>query len=367
MVRRGRPLPYRPPTRLTAALAAIAGAVVLVHGTARAAAPPSPWDGVNPFNCVVQDAGTGATGPDPGADPYCVRFDKTHQNFTQLGIVDFLLKEPARTAAAAPKCFYYQEDHWRGSLAQSDGRTVLYEFQGHYFFNKATGDGGMWVTGFSIAGQTFDPTALPGFPPQYGGYFGPGTGGFITHDQVPTDPKCVAEANAHPGAVYRPSGGSRCVPDVGRVDRRRLGPVALGTGERRVRDELGPPRAVKRGFLRWCVKGGGRFEVGQPGDRSGTFGDAGDAPTVIVLSSGRAFAIAGAHRRRVSVGSRRRALGRAFPRARPIVRVRGTLVLRLRPGVIAGLRRGRVSYIGVYDRGAIRGRRALARYLRRAG
>jgi hypothetical protein len=161
-------------------------------------APPSPWDGVKPFHCKVQNAGRGTTVPNPSADPYCVRFDKTNQNVTQLGIVGFLLNEPARVAAAVPKCSYYQEDHWRGSIVQTDARTVLYEFTGHYFFNKATGDGGVWVTRFTVAGHTFDPTTLPGFPPAYRKYFGPGTGGVITHNDVPADPSCSAPAQHHP-------------------------------------------------------------------------------------------------------------------------------------------------------------------------
>jgi hypothetical protein len=157
------------------ALAALCGVGALWLATASptyALAPPTPWDGTNPFSCTVQDAGFGTTVPDPGADPYCVHFDKTNQNVTQLGILDFLSKEPARVAAAVPKCFYYQEDHWRGSIVQDDPSSVLYEFTGHYFFNKATGDGGAWVSGFSVLGQPL------------------GTGGYITHDDVPVDPRC---------------------------------------------------------------------------------------------------------------------------------------------------------------------------------
>ena len=162
--------------------------------SARALSSPTPWDGTKPFPCTVQDAGRGTAVPDPGADPYCVHFDKTGQSVTDLGIVDFLLKEPARVAAAVPKCFYYQEDHWRGSI--TPGGPALYEFTGHYFFNKATGDGGVWVTGFTVAGQTFDPTSLPGFPPEWRQFFGPGTGGFITHDELPADPQCGAPASS---------------------------------------------------------------------------------------------------------------------------------------------------------------------------
>jgi hypothetical protein len=177
--------------RTAVALVAALG-LGLTPGSALALSNPTPWDGANPFHCRIQNAGQGTRVPDPGADPYCVRFDKTNQNVTELGLLTFLSREPARVAAAVPKCSYFQEDHWRGSIVQSDGRTVLYEFVGHYFFDKATGDGGVWVKGFTVAGRTFDPTTLPGFPARYRRYFGPGTGGFITHDAVPADPSCAS-------------------------------------------------------------------------------------------------------------------------------------------------------------------------------
>jgi hypothetical protein len=72
--------------------------------------PFAPYDGSIPFRCELQDAGTGTEFPDPEADPFCVKYDKTSQNVTDFGLVDFLSKEPARVAAAAPKCFYFQRD-----------------------------------------------------------------------------------------------------------------------------------------------------------------------------------------------------------------------------------------------------------------
>src|SRR5581483_2715597 len=282
---------------------------------ARALAPPTPWDGTNPFNCTIQDAGLGTKVPDPGADPYCVRFDKTQQNLTQLGIVDFLLKEPARTAAAVPKCFYFQEDHWRGSISQSDP-LALYEFQGHYFFNKATGDGGAYILDFTLAGQTFDPTSLPGFPPGYGRYFGPGTGGVITHDDIPVDPGCAALANSNPSAVYaRAANAPRCVPGAGHINRHGVGPAALGTREDALRTELGPPQNVKRGFLSYCVQGGGKLLVGEPGDRSGSLGAAGRAPAIAILTTSRQFVLNSG----VRVGTR----AKAFKRVHKLGKVHG--------------------------------------------
>ncbi len=328
----------------------IAAMAALTLAPAAASAPaigsPTPWDGINPFHCKLQDAGFGTKVPDPGADPYCVHFNKTNQNLTQLGLIQFLSLEPARVAAAAPKCFYFQEDHWRGSVIQSDGRTVLYEFIGHYFFDKARGDGGAWVTGFSIAGQTFDPTQIPGFPPAYGAYFGPGTGGFRTHDDIPTDPACVAMAQKDPRAIYAAAADApRCVPGPGPVRRDGIAPLTLGMTEGQLQAKVGPPQTVKRGFLRYCVAHGGALLAGEPGDRSGNLGSDPRARVVMLLTSGR-----------------------SSPRAHftPIGHVGPTTVLRA-GNLIEGVRHGRTVYAGCYSTRAIRSRAALLAYLRRAG
>src|SRR5437763_3191749 len=143
------------------------GALASVQAASSASGPPTAWDGVNPFACVLQHAGFGPTGPHPEADPYCVDFDKRHQSVADLGVVDFLSKEPARVAAASDKCFYFQSDHWRGTVSESQPSTETYAWDGHYYFNKATGSGGAYVENFRIAGQTGDPTSLPGFPEEY--------------------------------------------------------------------------------------------------------------------------------------------------------------------------------------------------------
>ena len=345
-----------------APLLALIGLLALhLVAPAQAAAPPSPWNGVNPFNCVVQDAKLGATVPHPEADPFCIHFDKTNQNITQGGIATFLLQEPARTAAAAPKCFYFQVDHWRSSVVQDDGSTELYEWIGHYFFDKATGDGGVWVTGFSLNGHTSDPSSLPGFPSGYGQYFGPGTGGVITHDAVQADPACAAKAKADPGIYAAYASRSRCVPRGGTVRTTAVGPVRLGEREGRIRAALGPPQDVERGWLSYCVTGGGRLWVGQSGDRSGNLG-AGQAPALILLTSSRRFVLRGRRGRPVIAGATRRALLRAEPRARHLRRsdvwTAGSLVF-----VLA---HGRVRALGTYDRRAIRGSGLLG-YVRRAG
>lgn len=178
--------------------------LVLACAPAASAATPAGWDGENPFRCTVQHAGFGTVVPDPAADPYCVEFDKRRQNVTELGLVDFLSKEPERVLAAVGKCWYFQVDHWRASVIQDDGRTKLYEWDGHYFFDKARGEGGVWVSNFNVNGHTGDPSQIPGIPPEYAEHLGPGTGGVrLVDGSVPLDPACAARAARAPGRIYR--------------------------------------------------------------------------------------------------------------------------------------------------------------------
>ncbi|HEY1237008.1 MAG TPA: hypothetical protein VGE91_01630 [Solirubrobacterales bacterium] len=155
--------------------------------------PFGPWDGSSPFKCQIQDVGTGTAFPDPGADPFCVEFDKTKQNVTGLGIVDFLTKEPARTAAAVSKCFYYQSDHWTGSIVQG-AMPELWHWDGQYFFDKAIGAGGVNLQNLRFLGQ---PASLPPgiLPPQLAPYFDQGGGGAYVAASIPADPSCAAKVD----------------------------------------------------------------------------------------------------------------------------------------------------------------------------
>jgi hypothetical protein len=354
---------------MAAALATtIVLAILQIGPSASALAPPTPWDGVNPFRCTIQDAGQGTKVPDPGADPYCVHFDKTNQNVTQLGLVTFLTKEPARVQSAFTKCFYFQEDHWRGSLIQSDQQTVIYEFIGHYFFNKATGDGGVWVTGLTIAGQTFDPRTLPGFPPQYDQYYGPGRGGLISHNAVPVDPSCAKRANTAPATIYAPPSAPRCVAATGRLTRTQLGSLRLGMAAGRVRATLGPPQSVTGKYLDYCVTPNGSLLVGT---RTATP----HARAVILLTTSRAYVLRGRRGAAVTVGTSPSALRKAFPKAQTVLRVGRLTIVGLGPTgpptkrppagrVIVGIAHGHVTYVGTYDPRALRTKRVLARYLK---
>lgn len=61
-------------------------------GSAQAIAPLSPWDGMNPFQCTIQDPAQGTQVPDPGADPSCVRSETSNQYVTALDLVTFPLR-----------------------------------------------------------------------------------------------------------------------------------------------------------------------------------------------------------------------------------------------------------------------------------
>jgi len=354
-------------------LAAGAGPGVSPAG---AVEPPTGWDGTNPFRCELQQAGLTATVPDPDADPYCVEFDKRRQNITQLGVVDFLLLEPARVAAAVPVCFYFQSDHWRGSIVQDDGTTKTYEFDGHYFFDKARAEGGAWVTNFNVNGETWDPSQIPGVPAEFSRHFGPGTGGVITRNDIPADPGCVERAADATRPVYAapppgetPAAGmpaapvARCPALRGAVSARGLGPLRLGDPDARVRAALGAPVRVHRGFLRYCVAGGGKFLVGQRGDRSGERGADPQAPTVFLLTTNSALRTRGIGR-----GSSSRAVARAFPHARRLLLLGRTRVVETRrgSGVLLGVRDGRVRFVAVHDRRVVKTTAGLLGYLRRA-
>ena len=168
-------------------------AAAVLAPAAGAAEPIAPYDGSNPFRCKTQRVGTGVDFRDPGADPFCVEFDKTEQNVTDFGIVDFLLNEPARVAAATPKCFYHQTDHWTGSIQQGE-QPELWHWDGRYFFDKARGTGGVRVDNFRIGGVPADPRVLPGFPLQYSPYFGPGGGGVMVA-LGQGEPTCAAKVD----------------------------------------------------------------------------------------------------------------------------------------------------------------------------
>src|SRR3954454_5166338 len=222
---------------------------------------PSGWDGSNPFVCTLQQVGQGTDFPQPDADPFCVDFDKRHQNVDQLGVVDFLSKEPARVAAASDKCFYFQSDHWRGTVSESVPQSETYAWDGHYYFNKATGAGGVYVENFRIGGQTGDPTPVPGFPDDYKKYFSNARGGVQAIGDVQADPRCATKPNPSGpgGGGSGGSGGSpqkQCRVAGGRIGR-GIDRVRLGMKRAAARGAQGMPATESAPRMTWCLDGGG--------------------------------------------------------------------------------------------------------------
>jgi hypothetical protein len=180
--------------------------------------PMAAWDGSSPFNCTIQDVGTGTDFPDPGADPFCVEFDKTQQNVTDLGIVDFLTNEPARVAAAVDKCFYFQSDHWTGSIVQGE-QPELWHWDGQYFFDKAIGAGGVNIQNLRFLGQpaSFPPGVIP---EQFQPYFDQGGGGAYVVGDIPADPNCAAKVDTPEERARVYAGGTPPTVPAGATDDR---------------------------------------------------------------------------------------------------------------------------------------------------
>jgi len=204
--------------------------------------PFAPWDGTNPFNCTIQDVGTGTDFPNPDADPFCVEFDKTQQNVTDLGIFDFLSKEPARTAAASPKCFYFQTDHWTGSIVQGEA-PELWHWDGQYFFDKAIGAGGVNIQNFRMFGQ---PAAFPpgSVPEQFQPYMDQGGGGAYVVTNIPADPTCAAKVATEEGRNQIYSQGTP--PPTGPASQPPAGATAGKHAKHKKKCKRRPKRCHKR-------------------------------------------------------------------------------------------------------------------------
>lgn len=307
---------------LVAALAALLTLAVPVVGHAQERV--APYDGSIPFQCVLQQAGFGAEFPDPDADPFCVEYDKREQNVTEGGVVQFLSLEPARVAAASPRCWYYQRDHWRGSIVQDDGATKTYEWDGSYFFDKARGLGGVYVENFNFNGQTGDPRELPGFPEEWKPYYGPGRGGTMSTDTVRADPRCVEKASEAPAP-----GPYRCVDESGKAGR-ALGRLRLGMKRAAAEGAYGPPARTNRALLRWCHAQGGKLAAG--------------------FRKGKlefAFTTSPTYDAGVRVGDRRRRIGSKILQRRS---VSVYAVRRKNFTLLVGMDRKRVRYIAVTGR-----------------
>ncbi|MFL5825086.1 MAG: hypothetical protein ACJ76V_01035 [Thermoleophilaceae bacterium] len=348
---------------LAAVLASLAFAVPAM---AQSGAPAAPWDGTNPFNCTLQQAGGGVDIPDPSADPLCVEYDKTHQTVLDGGIADFLSKEPQRVALALPKCFYYQRDHWKAQLATglpAPLDTALYQWDGSYFFDKLHGTGGVYVENFRALGQSFDPTVLPGFPAELKPYFGLGRGGVQSLQGIPADPSCAGKEGAptpNSAGFVGSQGGFDDIPLVscgkykGRVST-KVGRINLHDTRRRVIRRLGAPDSERNKVARWCIAYGGDIRVGLPSRSSGT-------RTPFILTTSRALSTHGVH-----IGFSEAQLRLRLHHEETFSKRAGTTVVSTtsrRYRFLIGFRNHRARWLAVADRGLSKS--GLATWLARA-
>ncbi len=313
-----------------------------------------PWDGTNPFNCEIQNVGTGTDFPDPGADPFCVEFDKTQQNLLpDAGLIDFLANEPTRVAAAAPKCFYFQRDHWTGSLVQGQP-PELWHWDGNYFFDKARGIGGVAVDNFRIGGQP--ASGYDYAPPQYKPFFTEaGGGGVIVLMETAPEPDCVAKAAA--GGVYagQPVFGN-CIAPGGELHGRQVGAVSLGMTREQVLGLLGEPHSQKDGTDRWCVIGDAELRI--------AYRNHSPPAAALILTTVLGHTVKGV---RAGTG-RRHAIRRLHLRRRFRAGGVGVFEARRKPGrrLFVGIGGKRVKWLAVSDPHQLRSLRATKRALRRA-
>ena len=326
---------------------------LVIAAPSAAQQPIQPWGGQNPFHCELQQLDQGVDYPDPGADPLCVEFDKTQQNVApSLGLVDFLAKEPARVAAAVPKCFYFQRDHWTGSVIQNEF-PELWNWDGSYFFDKARALGGVHVKNFRIGGQPFDGT--PYAPPEYQPYLEKsGGGGVWLAGEIDSDPACVAmvDTPAEAARIYRSAPVERtCTDASGNVGRRSIGLLRLGAGRRGLRDRLGDPNRQRRRSDRWCSTGGGTLGAVYSDSR---------AALVITSSPGHTIKKVGPRSRSERARSKLELANR--------FRARGARVMRIRrargaPAYLA-LRKGRVRWLALRSAGVPGSSRSMRSALR---
>jgi hypothetical protein len=333
--------------RTASALTLLTVLCLAAPATAQVGQPLGPWDGQNPFNCVNQDVGTGTDFPHPHADPFCVEFDKTNQNVTDFGIVDFLSKEPARTGIAATKCFYFQQDHWTGSVVQGQDPEI-WHWDGRYFFDEAKGIGGVAVHNFRIGGQPADFT--PYVPAAYRPYVYPGGGGgvIVTQESNP-NPQCAKkvdtprERRAVYGSAPRYPG---CIAPGGRLRGRHVGRVRLGEPRKKLWSRLGKPRRTKHRVDRWCLVGAASVRTGYR-SRQTSHGEGHASRVTTIVSTSRGHTIHGVGRGTKTATAKREL------NLRPRFKLAAARVLEAprnpKRRAFVGLHHGRVRWVALAD------------------
>jgi hypothetical protein len=265
-------------------------------------------------------------------------------------------------AAASPKCFYFQRDHWTGSIVQGEP-PELWHWDGNYFFDKAKGIGGVSFENFRIVGLAAD--ARPYVPDAFKPYLYPGGGGggALTQLAAGPDPNCVARVDTpqERERVYRnqPQFPS-CVPPSGKLHRRGAAGARLGMDREDVIARLGEPHRTKRGVDRWCVIGDAQLRVGYGRGE----GKRGAKHAALIRTTSRGHTTRG-----VGVGTRARKAKRRLDLERRF-RIGNRKVFEAPwtegTRLFAAIGHGRVRWLALTDRGLLSSERATERALRRA-
>jgi hypothetical protein len=180
-------------------------AVLAATGPAGAATGPAINGPLRPYfpppfaaGCTVHRFGEGEAPPLSGIpdDPLCVEYAKRDITITDGGAVRFLLAEPARFLVAAPKCQYWQQDHWSVQLAP--GLLPLIRWDGNYWFDAGRGQAGAQLHDLRIGGVPVGAAQLADLiaplSPALAGYFRAygqgGTGGGYA-GSIPFNPLCA--------------------------------------------------------------------------------------------------------------------------------------------------------------------------------
>jgi hypothetical protein len=291
-----------------------------------------------------------------------VEYDKTNQNLSQLGIVQFAMQEPARFAVSGDKCFYFQHDHWTGSIVQGQA-PELWHWDGSYYWDKARGTGATYFANMRTGGYGDWAPILPLLPPDMRRYAHPTGWGAVFYSRYPVDKRCAAMVDTPEKAarVYRqparpkPAPAARCAGARGRVRGRRLGELTLGMRRSDVERVLGDPTAVRRGISRYCLDRGGELRVGY---------HHGQVP--LLLTTSPAYAVHG-----VRAGSAAASIRKRLHGARLAFKIGSTRVYEVAPRrdarLLVGARGRTVAYLAIADPAAIATRPAAQRWLARAG
>jgi hypothetical protein len=187
-----------------AALALVA-AVLARPAPSQADTPPSINGPFQPYfpppfanACTVHEFGEGVAPPLSGIpdDPLCVEYAKRDITITDGGAIRFLAAEPARFLVAAPKCQYWQQDHW--SVQFAPGTLPVIRWDGNYWFDEGTGQAGAQLHDLRIGGIPVGAAQLAGLlapiSPTLAAYFNAfgkgGTGAGYT-GSGPFNPLCA--------------------------------------------------------------------------------------------------------------------------------------------------------------------------------